>query len=103
MPPLAADHLFSLPVVVTDCQPVFDKWRRRHRKRRIDKKWKARYGYVTRCVHAGTMYTCFKKLVVCKCTEKKIREAIDTHGPGRRDHCQAPAVKEPPFRLFGTT
>lgn len=41
----------GIPVIVDRnlCQPEFIRWRKKHRKSRIAKKWRKKYGAVTAC------------------------------------------------------
>jgi len=50
------DSLIGMPVYVNKhlCQMVFVRWRRSHRKSRINKKWQKKYGAV--CVCSGHGY-----------------------------------------------
>lgn len=100
MPPIGV-NLFGLEVVVTACVLVFDKWRRTHRNNRIKKKWQKRYGYTTRCTHSGTVYTSHRKVVMCACTESKVRKELE-RGSDRVRTYEAPPVKVPPFRCHQT-
>lgn len=66
--------MLAIKITAFPCNMEFVRWRRRHRKRRIDNKWRKKYGAVQRCknvtVRAGnTIFT-------CQCVLAKIAQTV---------------------------
>lgn len=57
------------------CQMEFVRWRKTHRKSRINKKWRKRYGAVLACKGHG--YQMAGSVVGCPCFVKRLRDEID--------------------------
>ena len=57
------------------CQPRFVRWKKTHRKSRIRKKWRKKYGAVTAC--AGYAYE-MKGIgvIACPCMYDKIKKEL---------------------------
>lgn len=72
------DTFFDMPVVVTPCMMEFDRWARTHRNNRIAKKWRKRYGAVSRCgsLKRGEMYRVGGCFMACRCILAKIKEQV---------------------------
>lgn len=71
--------LAGIPVVVSPylCLREFVGWRRTNRNNRIAKKWRKRYGPVTRC--KGKAYMAMGRLHACPCGWAKVKAELATH------------------------
>lgn len=69
--------LSGMPVYVEShlCRPHFVRFRKNHRKARINRKWHKKYGAITRC--DGHAYQVLNRLIVCPCSMRKMRELAD--------------------------
>lgn len=55
------------------CQQEFVGWRRVHRKKRINKKWRKKYGPALRCTKP--VYRIAGKVLFCPCSYAEFRRA----------------------------
>lgn len=69
------DRLCGFDLVRTACTPEFVRWKRASRRKRQNKKWRKRYGAVTRCF-GKSAYQMGRRLYACACVFSQIeREA----------------------------
>ncbi len=68
-------HGFELTVDPHLCQVTFVRWRKNHRKARINKKWHKKYGYVSECKQ-DSVYQVMGRLIGCPCMIAKLRQQI---------------------------
>lgn len=71
--------LSGIPVVVSSssCVREFVGWRRTNRNNRIARKWRKRYGAVTRC--KGMAYMVGGRLFCCPCGWAKVKAEMTKH------------------------
>lgn len=63
-------------ISVTPCTTEFDGWKRTHKRRRIAKKWRKRYGAKWRCMYKA--YQIGDMIHVCPCVYAAMQKNIDT-------------------------
>ena len=70
----------GIPVVVSPylCVREFVEWRRTNRNNRIAKKWRKRYGAVTRC--NSKAYMAMGRLHICPCGWAKVKREMANTG-----------------------
>jgi hypothetical protein len=66
------DSLFGAPLYVIPCTAKFVRWRRTHRNNRIAKKWRKKYGMVTRCECPA--YRIGHRYYMCRCVAEAIKK-----------------------------
>ncbi len=68
-------ELLGTPMIITDCY----KQRRKHKKKRINKKYAKKYGYVKRDlpIEDGKVYKCDGKLYMTQATYNKLMYTVD--------------------------
>lgn len=73
------DALSGMPVRVDRnlCQSEFVRWKRTHRKSRIAKKWRKRYGPVVACKGGQAYQIRGLGLCLCPCTKRQLDKAIE--------------------------
>lgn len=69
--------IFSNEIIVDKylCQVTFIRFKKSHRKSRINKKWHKRYGIITACVN-DKAFKVGNKILVCPCMFEKMKKGL---------------------------
>jgi hypothetical protein len=70
---MLSDSMFGLKVVISPCLTEFVRWRRTNRNDRIARKWRKRFGAVTRCGNKSVFHM-GNTIYACRCLDRAIRQ-----------------------------
>jgi len=63
---------FQIYINPSLCQVQFIRWRKNHKKSRINKKWHKRYGFISKCVNEKA-FKMGNNLYLCPCLYEKMK------------------------------